>query len=504
MNIRSIFISCTLLAAMSAAGCTQEEDAGTCGISISPLELTLKKGQTASVTATTEPAGQEVRWESSDTSVATVAADGTVTAVETGSADIIAAAGNASATCMVTVTAGTEPEQIIVPEEHSMTRGESITLDIRVLPLDADMSLLEYASSDESKATVSGDGTITGIAAGETMITISAGNVSATCRLTVLPVTAESITLEKTSLDMEKGESYQLTASISPADVDDRTLTWTSSDEYVASVDKDGLVKALSVGTATITAECAGASATCQVTVTGKPNVGDWYFSDGTWGHKANPNKEIIGIVFWAGDPGKDDSYLRSEHPECTNGLAVSLEDMNDYAMWQEAYAWKKHKAVISEWIEANTEFPGIQVQQSYDERIEQILGYGFTKALASYDACEDHAEYRIEMIKGLNEFIEQNPAPEQSSGWFIPSVEELDLLCNGVPDGRPGWEPLTNKKLLNGRLAEIGARTFDSYLYWSCMELDEDNGYVFAFDQGVPMYDLKPSGRQLCFIIAF
>lgn len=504
MNIRSIFISCTLLAAMSAAGCTQEEDAGTCGISISPLELTLKKGQTASVTATTEPAGQEVRWESSDTSVATVAADGTVTAVETGSADIIAAAGNASATCRVTVTAGTEPEQIIVPEEHSMTRGESITLDIRVLPLDADMSLLEYASSDESKATVSGDGTITGIAAGETIITVSFGNLRESCRLHIHPITAEKITLSETSKHLTLGEEFQLTATITPDDIDNRTISWSSSDEYVVSVDENGLTKALATGTAIITAICGNATATCEISVSGRPNVGDWYYSDGTWGREINPGKKIIGIVFWAGNPGQDDSYLRDEHPECTNGLAVSLEDMNDYAMWQEEYAWINNKEVIGDWIKENTEYPSIQVSQSYDKKIKQILGYSFTKALTAYDACEEHANYRIEMIKGLQLYSEDNPAPDNSSGWFIPSIRELELICNGDSEGRPNWELLTNKRMLNTRLAHIGARSFNSYLYWSCMEMDRDNGIAFAFDIGVPTFDTKSSMRQLCFVIAF
>lgn len=502
----SLIILQTLCLLPFAASCTGDNDDVEYSIEVRPEYLELVAGETRKVEAfvTPENCREDIRWKSSDMNIAKVSVDGTVTAVSAGNADITAICGDKSATCKVNVSSGTEIEEIIMPESLSVTRGQDIAIEIRLLPLDADKTALRFTSSDESIATVSEEGIVSGLAVGEATITASSGSISEECRVTVSPVTVSEITLNETTLNLEKGEKFQLTATISPDDADSRTITWSSSDEYIATVTQDGLVKAEAVGTATITAECSGAETYCTINVSGRPNVGDWYYSDGTWSYKMNPAKEPIGIIFWTGDPGKDDKYLKDEHPGCINGLAVSLEDYNDYAMWQEPYAWKEHKEVIGKWIEENTEYPSVQVGTSQDERVSQLLGYGFTKALSCYDADESHSNYRIEMIRALEIINEETPAPESSSGWFIPSSKELDLVCNGEPDGKPDWQPLTNKKLLNARLSEAGFRTFNSYLYWSCMEIDEDNAVVFAFDHGVPMYDLKPSGRQLCFVLAF
>lgn len=487
------------------SGCTDSNDTEY-SITVSPETLELGIGETAKVEAmiTQGSTSEDIRWKSSDMNIAKVSVDGTVTAISAGDANITAICGLKSAVCRVTVSSGPEVEQIIIPEELTVTRGQEIEMEVTLLPLDADRTSIVFASLDENIATVSKNGTVSAITVGETEITVSSGNISEKCKITVSPIKVSNIILNETELSLKKGETFQMTASIAPEDADNRTITWSSSDGYIAKINEDGLIEAKAVGKAVITAECPDAKASCVVTISGRPNVGDWYYSDGTWSYEMNPAKKPIGIVFWAGDPGKDDKYLRDEHPECINGLAVSLEDYNDYAMWQEPYAWKEHKEVIGEWIEENTEYPSVQVGTSQDERVSQLLGYGFTKALSCYDADESHSNYRIEMIRALEIINEETPAPESSSGWFIPSSKELDLVCNGESDGKPGWEPLTNKKLLNARLSEEGFRTFDSYLYWSCMEIDEDNAVVFAFDQGVPMYDLKPSGRQLCFVLAF
>lgn len=81
------------------------------------------------------------------------------------------------------------------------------------------------------------------------------------------PVAVTGLTLDKSALMFETGNSGQLVAAVSPADASDVTVSWTSSNPSVASVDASGNVKALSKGRATITADSHGFKATCEVTV---------------------------------------------------------------------------------------------------------------------------------------------------------------------------------------------------------------------------------------------
>ena len=76
---------------------------------------------------------------------------------------------------------------------------------------------------------------------------------------------AESVSISKTSAKLTCGRTLQLTAEVAPAYADDRTVTWTSSDESIATVSKDGKVKALKAGNVTITASAGDKSASCSI-----------------------------------------------------------------------------------------------------------------------------------------------------------------------------------------------------------------------------------------------
>ena len=116
---------------------------------------------------------------------------------------------------------------------------------------------------------VSTDGRVTAKAAGHAIITATAGGVSTSCNVTVaVPVT--SLSLDKDTLRLAVGASDTLTASVLPEDATDKAIIWTSSDPAVATVDENGVVKAIAKGTATITATAADdrdVEAACTVTV---------------------------------------------------------------------------------------------------------------------------------------------------------------------------------------------------------------------------------------------
>ena len=148
-----------------------------------------------------------------------------------------------------------------------MVEGETFTLVATVLPKDAEYDGVTWASSNASVASVN-SGTVTAVKDGTATITASAGGKSATCNVKVSAkiVAVTSITLDKTSLSMQVGDTETLTATIKPEDATDKTIVWTSSDEAVVSV-SNGKITALKSGKATITAKSSTCSAECMVTV---------------------------------------------------------------------------------------------------------------------------------------------------------------------------------------------------------------------------------------------
>ena len=150
----------------------------------------------------------------------------------------------------------------------SLTVGGTANLSATVSPSNATNKTVSWSSSNESVATVSG-GKVTAVAEGSATITAKAGGKSATCAVTVaakdVPVTG--ISLSPTTLSIEAGKTATLTATVSPSNATNATVTWTSSKESVATV-SGGKVTAVAEGTATITATAGGKSATCAVTVT--------------------------------------------------------------------------------------------------------------------------------------------------------------------------------------------------------------------------------------------
>lgn len=153
----------------------------------------------------------------------------------------------------------------------SLTRGSTYKLTATVSPPNSTNTALVWSSSDERIAKVT-DGVVTAVAVGTAIISVSTSNgsgVKATCIVRVGNKPVTSITLSKISIELFTGKSMKLIATLSPSDADNKSVEWTSSDKNVVTVN-DGLVTAVSVGTATVTAIAAdgsGVRATCQVTV---------------------------------------------------------------------------------------------------------------------------------------------------------------------------------------------------------------------------------------------
>ena len=254
------------------------DKSATCSISVVPIPVTsvtldqtnasLKVGETVTLTATVKPddaTDNSVTWSTSDASVATVD-NGVVTAKKVGSATITAKVSDKSATCSISVVPTPVTSVTLNKANASLKVGETISLTATVKPDDATDKTVTWETSEASVATIT-DGVVTAIKLGSATITAKAGDKSAVCAITVIPTPVTSVTLDQTGATLKVGETITLTATVKPDDATDKTVTWTSSNKYVASVDQNGRITANTGGTATITATSGSFSATCKVTV---------------------------------------------------------------------------------------------------------------------------------------------------------------------------------------------------------------------------------------------
>ncbi len=155
----------------------------------------------------------------------------------------------------------------------SLVEGNSETLTATVAPSDATNKAVSWKSSDASVASVDNSGKVTAVKAGSATITVTTtdGSKTATCYVTVTAKTIEvnNVGLDKSEMEMVTGDSYQFTVTIKPDNASDKTLSWSSSDENVATVDNTGKVTAVSEGKVTITVKTSNPaqSASCDITV---------------------------------------------------------------------------------------------------------------------------------------------------------------------------------------------------------------------------------------------
>lgn len=211
---------------------------------------------------------KDVTWESSDTETVTVSADGTVKGLKPGKATVTAYStqpeSKAKAQAQIVVQQAVTGIELETDADRLQVK-KKLAVRANVLPEDAANRKLEWTSSDESVATVNAQGQVTGVSAGETVITAKStdgSEVTASRKVNVYVPVSKIQFGEGQAFGLPVGLSHTFTATVVPEDATDRSLVWASSDETIATVDKNGTVTGVSLGKAKITATAADGSNT--------------------------------------------------------------------------------------------------------------------------------------------------------------------------------------------------------------------------------------------------
>jgi len=232
-------------------------DPVTPSLTLDTTALTLNPGNTHTLTVTLilpETVDQTITFTSSDSSVATVDKNGTITAIAPGVASIMATASNdLQAICLVTV--GNDGAQRVNLDFTSATLVVDSTKQLNATyftTIPGDSKTLTYSSSLPSVASIDNNGLITAKSPGTAVITVSNfnGTTNAICTITVIEKPTAHLTLDFTGITLSIGMSHTLNPTYIPInDSDSKVLSFTSSLPSVASIDQNGTITAKAAGT---------------------------------------------------------------------------------------------------------------------------------------------------------------------------------------------------------------------------------------------------------------
>lgn len=214
-----------------------------------------------------------VSWESLDNAIVSVTQAGVITAHTVGTTTI-RVTSNRDATvyaeCVVTVTPAIAELVELSSYSEDIEVYDVIQLTATISPDHTTDKNIVWTSSNPTVATVDQSGNITAILAGQTTVRATAHNgIYAEATITVHDIDPTEITLSEIALDLQINAQHTITVSFIPTNATNTKLTWSSSDDAVATVNEQGKIQAISVGSAIITVSTTnGKTQTCLVNVT--------------------------------------------------------------------------------------------------------------------------------------------------------------------------------------------------------------------------------------------
>ena len=397
-------------------------------------------------------------WRSSDESVATVDANGKVTAViehieKSGYSNgvpvkITHVADNKECTIeiMIVKVLPTRIEMTAVPSVdgalYTMIHRDSFTFEAKVYPEKACQDVwyagggyLQIPNNTFPAMTV-GDVNFIAYAADDT-------DVRLYFTVKVLPIAITDMSLSMASLEIMTGAKAALSVNYSPSDASFTTFRWSSSNETVAVVNEGGIVTAVGPGKAVITVEQEenGISRTCDVTVTDVETaykVGDFYYSTGMVSSSPDEPKstygDVIGVIFSIDNPtmGGDDK-LSADHSECVNGYVVSTMEYTDQDFGS-----------VSN-LNGHSYYAGLGLDAHSIVNTDKANGYGNTLAHAALNASKSDYCALFNREAGVTATHSAAVAvPESATAWYVPSYREMQMLVE-------------NSEVVNNSLVSVG-----------------------------------------------
>jgi len=186
------------------------------------------------------------------------------------------------------------------PTTVTVGLGTTQQLNATIAPANATNQNVTWTSSNTAVATVNASGLVMAVSAGIATITVKTvdGNKTATSAITVAAIPVSSVAVSPTSTSLYAGNTQQLSATISPANATNKNVTWSSSNNAIATVNSIGLVTAVAAGTATITATTQDGNKTASATITVNPNTNFtvYFYKPSNWGTG-------IKIYYWSALP---------------------------------------------------------------------------------------------------------------------------------------------------------------------------------------------------------
>ena len=251
--------------------------------------------------------------------------------------------------------------------------------------------------------------------------------------INVYPYWVESISLpqaQETSVGMTLNLNPVFTSDVEGVQPTYKDVKWSSSNPSVAKVDeRTGEITALAAGVATITVTTAHdwsvpsgsahKSAACELTVKaedGGLNIGDFYYSDGTWSSELDPSKTVIGVVFAKADASTSDPLLARDYPGCTHGLVISTVE----------YAQQAFGTVSC--YNGHGYYAGLGYDAASIVDVDKPNGYGNTLAHAALNASKP--DY-CTLFNSADGVLAQHDVavPSTASAWYVPSYKEMSMI---------------------------------------------------------------------------
>lgn len=225
--------------------------------------------------------------------------------------------------------------------------GDVANLSASVNPKDAYNSSYVWSSSNNNVATVSSSGKVTAKGEGTATITVKTndGGYTDKCVVNVKSIKVNSVSLNKKSISLVKGDTETLRATINPNNATSQNVTWSSSDSNIATVSSDGKITAKSKGTVTITVKTndGGYTDNCTVTVTNPPLIVDASIGIRTTVSNSGASRYLYANVTASGGSGvytyyyikvyKDGTLIRSSSNTSINELLLLGHTNGSYTM---------------------------------------------------------------------------------------------------------------------------------------------------------------------------